>query len=567
MTVKRVDVMMTAFRDGMQSVFGSRVCSRDFLPVVQACSEAGFRHIESGGGASFQSAFFYCNENAFDVMDAFREAAGPDANLQTLGRGINVVALDSQPKDVIRLHAKLFARHGVTTIRNFDALNDVDNLIDSGRSIVEEGLAHEVVVTMMELPPGCGGAHTVELYTGVLRRILDADIPFSSVCFKDASGTAVPGKVYETIRAARRLLPEGTRISFHTHDTAGIGIICYGAAIRAGADQIDLSLAPLSHGTCQPDVVTMWHSLRGSGYGLAIPDLDRVLEIEEMLKECLRDYFLPPEARSVEPLIPYFPMPGGALTANTQMMRDAGILDRYPEVIKAMGEVVRRGGFGTSVTPVSQFYFQQAFNNVIFGRWVKIAQGYGRMVLGYYGKTPVAPDPEVVAIASKQLGLPPTKRSPLEIDEEDPAKGIPAATRRLEQAAIPATDENVFIVATCKDKGIAFLGGEAEVLVRKSDAPSRAAQDTLPVCAGQPGRIARVHVKARDQVKAGDPLFVLELMMMQYAVSAPADGVIADLYVAEGAHVGIGDVLARVSLPSFPAGAARAPAAWQPIRV
>ncbi len=89
----------------------------------------------------------------------------------------------------------------------------------------------------------------------------------------------------------------------------------------------------------------------------------------------------------VNPLIPFSPMPGGALTANTQMMRDNNILDKFPQVIHAMREVVEKGGFGTSVTPVSQFYFQQAFNNVMFGPWKKIAEGYGKMVLGYFGKT------------------------------------------------------------------------------------------------------------------------------------------------------------------------------------
>ena len=34
---------------------------------------------------------------------------------------------------------------------------------------------------------------------------------------------------------------------------------------------------------------------------------------------------------------------GGALTANTQMLRDNNMLDRYPAIIDAMGEVVRRG--------------------------------------------------------------------------------------------------------------------------------------------------------------------------------------------------------------------------------
>jgi pyruvate carboxylase subunit B len=578
MSKKKVEVMITAFRDGFQSVFGARVLSADYLPVVEACAHAGIRHFEAGGGASFQSSFFYCNENAFDVMDGFRRAAGEDANLQTLGRGINVVALDSQPRDIIRMHARLFKKHGIDTIRNFDALNDVNNLISAGRSIVEAGLDHEIVVTMMELPPGCQGAHTVEFYEGVLRRILDSGVPFHSVCFKDASGTASPRKVHDTIVAARKMLPEGTRIVFHTHDTAGIGIICYGAAIRAGVDQIDLSLAPVSHGTCQPDVVTMWHALRDSTHELAIPDIHAIIEIEELFKEAMRDYFTPPEARSVEPLIPLSPMPGGALTANTQMMRDNGILHRYPEVIKAMGDVVRRGGFGTSVTPVSQFYFQQAFNNVFLGPWEKIAEGYGKMVLGYFGRTPVTPDPEIVEIASQQLGLPPTSRKPEDMDEEDPDKGVDAARDRLREAGLPASEENVFIAATCKEKGIRYLKGEASVSVRKvagsedaerpAPAPSRESstphpsprveapvavmrfldvEDAAPVRSDQPGRVVRLLVRAGDRVGAGDPLLVQELMLTEHEIHAPHGGTVVDIPVRVGDYVAPEDVLLLLS--------------------
>ena len=158
----------------------------------------------------------------------------------------------------------------------------------------------------------------------------------------------------------------------------------------------------------------MWHALRGSEYKLDI-DVDKVRDAEEVFKDCMKDYFLPPEATAVEPLIPWSPMPGGALTANTQMMRDNGIMDKYPALIKAMGEVVRRGGFGTSVTPVSQFYVQQALNNVMFGPWEKIAESYGQMVLGYFGKTPVPPDPEIVELASKQLNLEATTEKPIDL--------------------------------------------------------------------------------------------------------------------------------------------------------
>ena len=33
----------------------------------------------------------------------------------------------------------------------------------------------------------------------ILRQILDAEIPYHSVCFKDATGTANPQKIYDTI--------------------------------------------------------------------------------------------------------------------------------------------------------------------------------------------------------------------------------------------------------------------------------------------------------------------------------------------------------------------------------
>ena len=358
--MKKIDFMLTAFRDGFQSVFGARVFSSDFLPVVEEAAAAGITHFEAGGGALFQAAYFYSNEDAFRVMDDFRRIVGNSANLQTLARGINVVGLDSQPRDIIKLHAQLMKKHGITTIRNFDALNDVNNLLYSGTCIAEAGLKHEITVTMMELPPGCVG-HTVEFYESILRRILDSGIPYDSVCFKDASGTSTPHKVYETIRMARNQLGDHARIVFHSHETAGCSVLAYHAALEGGADQLDLSIAPLSGGTCQPDILTMWHALRGTQYDLDI-DVKKIIKLEESLKRAMKDYFMPPEATQVNPLIPFFPMPGGALTANTQMLRDNGLMEKYPEVIAAMGEAVARGGFGTSVTPVSQFYFQQAFN-------------------------------------------------------------------------------------------------------------------------------------------------------------------------------------------------------------
>jgi len=605
MAKKLVRFMNTAFRDGFQSVYGARVFTDDFMPAVEAATAAGCNYFEAGGGARFQALYFYSNECAFDMMDRFRVAAGPDADLQTLGRGINVVALDSQPKDVIKLHAETFKKHGISSIRNFDALNDVNNLIYSGQCIAEAGLKHQVVVTMMALPPGCTGAHDADFYVNMLKQIMDADIPFHSVCFKDASGTSFPSTVYETIKRARKILPADIPLQFHTHDTAGIAVMGYKAALDAGVDVIDLSMAPCSGGTCQPDIMTMWHALRGTEYELDC-DIDKIREAEEVFKECMKDYFMPPEAKAVEPIIPWSPMPGGALTANSQMMRDNNIMDRFPEIIKAMGEVVRLGGFGTSVTPVSQFYFQQAFNNVLMGKWKKVAEGYGKMVLGYFGKTPVPPDPEIIKIASEQLGLEPTTRSPLDINEEDPTKGLGCAQKMLEENGLPVTDENLFITASCGDKGINYLLGKATIGVRKN-VPKTAAPETkeapegytvtvggntyavkldgntavvngmayninvaegltaapaVPVAAApsvkeavkaqMPGAVVRISAVQGARVKAGDTLLVQEAMKMEVEVKAPVAGTVAEILVATGDQVNADQVLVQIQTEGAP---------------
>jgi pyruvate carboxylase subunit B len=510
--MKKIDFMLTAFRDGLQSAYGSRVLSSDYLPVVEACAEAGITHFESGGGALFQSSYFYCNEDAFKVMDDFRAAAGKGAKLQSLARGVYLLGLEGQGSDVIKLHAELFKKHGIDVVRNFDALNDVGNLRYSGSCIRAAGLKHELAIAMMELPPESPAARGAEFYVGVLRRLMDEGVDFDSLCFKDASGTCTPNTVHDAVKGARKLVGSKMRIVYHGHDTAGLGVESCMGAIEAGADQVDLSMAPCSGGTCQPDILSLWHALRGTDYSLDI-DPHKIIAVEERFKDALKAYFLPPEATRVDPLVSFFPMPGGALTSNTQMLRDNGLLDRYRDVVKAMGEAIVKGGMGTSVTPVSQFYFQQAFNNVMYGPWTRIAEGYGKMVLGYFGKTPEEPDAEVRRLAVAQLNLPPTTQSPLENVDRDPRMSLAAARAVLEAERLPVTDENLFIAACCHEKGILFLKGEARCLVEKGSAPSgpaprAAARESAETGASASELTIRINNKAYGVKFAGEEVTV-----------------------------------------------------------
>jgi pyruvate carboxylase subunit B len=454
---------------------------------------------------------------------------------------------------------------------------------------------------MMDLPPGCEGAHDVAFYEKVLREILDSGLPYDSICFKDASGTANPNKVHETIKMARKLVGEDTHIRLHTHETAGVSVAAYLAALDAGADGIDLANAPVSGGTSQPDILTMLHATKGTNYDLGGLTTDKILTYQETLRDCLKDYFMPPEATQVSPLIPFSPMPGGALTANTQMMRDSGTLDKFPEVIKAMQEVVEKGGYGTSVTPVSQFYWQQAYANVMFGPWKQIAPGYGKMVLGYFGKTPVTPDPEIVALAAEKLKLEPTTQNPLDIADADVKKSIAAWKERLEIEELATTEENIFIAAACDEKGIAFLKGEGPLNVRKIDeneektceskgenkmangnytvvvdgkkfsvqvaegdvdiqvapaAPATPAAEAAPAAASAGagtevpatvnGNVWKILVKVGDKVEQGQVIAILEAMKMEIDIEASATGTVQSIAVAPNDAVEEGQTLAVI---------------------
>lgn len=592
-TTKKIRVMLTPFRDGLQSSFGGKVRIDDILPALEyAAREARIRHFEFGGGARYQAPYFYVGEDPFACQDRMRAAVGPDVDLQILTRSVSGVTLTTQRLPALELQARLMRRHGTTWDRNFDYMNDVDNLERTGKPIVDAGLHHQACVAMMGLPFDSREVHTAAFYVGVIEKLLARGVHLDSVCMKDASGTTDPMTCYETAKGLKKILPPEVLLWQHTHDTASLAISQYLAGIEGGVDGIDLSCRPMASGTVQPDVRSMHHALRHTGYELDL-DVARIGGIESLLDQGMKDYEFDLVTVAADARVIGFPMPGGAIGPNVHMMKEAGILGRYSDVLAEFPVVVAAGGAWTSVTPGSQQYWLQAFNNVQHGRWKKIDPGYGRAVLGYFGRPPLPPDPEVVRIAREQLRAPPFTGDPL----EQAPDSLTMAERALTERQLPVTDENIFLVASAivpgkgmdVNEGIRLLTGKAKIVLplkqrveARSEAPPPAAAaltapvetsctvveggrvrvfkirlepaqngaGKVPVYSPFNGKVELAEIRAHvgDQVKEGQVVAAVEAMKAKHDVRAPAAGKVVSIDAEIGADVLAGQSIMTIGV-------------------
>jgi acetyl-CoA/propionyl-CoA carboxylase biotin carboxyl carrier protein len=136
--------------------------------------------------------------------------------------------------------------------------------------------------------------------------------------------------------------------------------------------------------------------------------------------------------------------------------------------------------------------------------------------------------------------------APLRLDAEPPAAYAPAAGGPGTLLLTIAGERREWRYARNGDVTWMATGGGAWPVRASAADEAQAAQATGDLRAPMPGSVLLVPASAGQAVSEGDPVVVLESMKMELVMTAPIDGVVAELSVAVGDRVVVDQPLARV---------------------
>ena len=589
------------FRDGHQSLFATRVRTADLAALAPAWDGIGFWSMEVWGGATFDVMTRFLNEDPWERIRLLKQRL-PHVRLQMLLRGQNLVGYRNYADDVVRAFVAHAAECGIDVFRVFDALNDERNFVTAFEAIKAAGRHVQGALSYSITERSLGGpVYTVEYYLAKARAIerMGAD----SLCIKDMAGLLSPGDADTLVRALKREI--AIPLVVHTHFTSGMAYMTLLRAIEAGADGIDACVAPFalrtSHAAVEPIVAALAGTARDTG--LDLDALVRAGDDLERIAPKYREFLDDTKLSIIDPGVLSHQIPGGMFSNMVAQLRQAGALDRLPEVYEELPRTRRELGFPPLVTPTSQIVGTQAVLNVLFGRYKMIAREVRDYVFGLYGKPPAVIDADVrrLALAGYERGEEPiTVRAADLLDPEmekaaEAARGLardvgdvlccalypttglrflkwkygveapPPETRprtledvAREQALVERAKKGELSAApsTSGPRRFSVRVGEDLFSVEVEEGPatergavSAQGRPTVPsldasvVTAPMPGLLVRYLVRPGDVVKRGQGVVVVEAMKMQNTLPAGRDGRVASLDAREGDNVGKNQVL------------------------
>jgi pyruvate carboxylase subunit B len=231
-------------------------------------------------------------------------------------------------------------------------------------------------------------------------------------------------------------------IQSHNHSGPGFSVASQLEAARAGADIVDVAVAPVSWGTGHADLLTIHAMLKDAGFKVPDINMKAYMEVRRLTQEFVDDFlgeYINPKNYLMNSLLIGPGLPGGMmgslmadLESNLEGVNRWLKKNGKPELtqddllIKLFDEVEYIWpmlGYPPLVTPYSKYVKNLALMNVIQTtkgkeRWSMIADNTWDMILGRNGKLPGEVDEELVRLA-ESLGKEFFKGDPQDLYPDD----------------------------------------------------------------------------------------------------------------------------------------------------
>ena len=381
-----VRVNETVLRDAHQSLMATRMSTEDMLPIVEKMDKAGYYALEMWGGATYDSAIRFLNEDPWERLREIRKRT-PNTKLMMLLRGQNLIGYRHYADDLVDKFIENATKNGIDIFRIFDALNDPRNLEASLKAVKKYGAHAQLTIAYTT-----SEVHTVEYYTDLAKQY--NDLGADSICLKDMAGILTPAVARELIPAIKEVID--VPLNLHTHATSGVSQMTYLEAVKAGVDIIDTAISPFAEGTSQPATESTALAFEEMGIDTHL-DIDVLEEIADYFKGIRNKYLendtLDPKMLFADPKALIYQVPGGMLSNLNSQLREAGAIDKYDDVLNEVPSVRKDLGYPPLVTPMSQMVGTQAVFNILTGERYKMVPNEIKDYLkGNYGKSPAPID-------------------------------------------------------------------------------------------------------------------------------------------------------------------------------
>ncbi len=381
-----VNICDLMLRDGHQSLLATRMRTDDMLPIAAKIDQVGFWAVEMWGGATFDSAMRFLNENPWERVRRLKQHM-PQTPFMMLLRGQNVVGYHHYPDDVLERFVVHAHANGIDVFRIFDALNDVRNMRKAMEVVKREGAHAQASICYTTGPP-----YSIDYFVDVAGVL--AEMGADSICIKDMAGLISPYAAYELVRRLKEVLH--LPIHLHSHSTSGMATTALLKAVEAGVDIVDTAISALSLSTSHPPTESIVAMLKGEDRATGL-DLGLLAEISGYFGRVRRKYASFESGMfGVDVRVLQYQIPGGMLSNLVSQLREQGAEDQYEEVLQEVPRVRADLGYPPLVTPSSQLVGTQATLNVVLGeRYKVIPEEVRQYVRGYYGRPPAPIDREV----------------------------------------------------------------------------------------------------------------------------------------------------------------------------